>query len=247
MGLQKRDDDIAALKLLLCRTGLVSAAMSGGLVARLGRPPTKTEIKLCRREAAASTVLTLCKIVQGPSLADNIETIVDLAVREDPSVRDRLIVTGGIPTEIVRLPDKRFNVGYREERQRKLLSSRTGALWQMKTGATASCIKELRKMGGKGIIDRPEALFSWTLRQPELPRIEFVVPGQGHVWTPPLELFDKLEQNNTIQDNIRWTAPYDNSKTKQVFVWYGVSNAAVAVCVMSRAVILDGIYVIITS
>jgi hypothetical protein len=215
----------AALKLLLCRHG-VSAKESHGLVPRAGRKPTRTEPVKARRDSNAEAALRMCKMLQGDNLPDVIEALVDRAINEDPLVRDRLMKTGGIPTTFSLKPDKRHKTGVRKVMD-KIMPNRNAALWQMKTGATASTIKTLRKMGGRAIIDTPQQLMAWTLRQPELPEFEFVIPGGSAVWAPALALFAKLEKSAIVQDMIRWAAPYTMSKLKQLFVWYMVSAVLV--------------------
>ena len=224
--LMAKDQQIADLKQLLRSSGLVGKEESHGLIPSRGRPPSRTEPKRARREAQAECVLRLAKVIQGPDLASNMAALVDVAVREDPSVRNCLLETGCLPTVTTQKPDARFSCGYRGDRSTKIVPTRNAAIYQASTGATAASIKALRELGGDKLIDTPEALREWMEWQPELPPIKFVKEGCSAVHVPLDHLLEKLMCNPRITSTIRWVAPYNRGG--KLVVWYMVSILPVA-------------------
>ena len=240
--LKAKDLKFAAMKKLLESSGLLDKNGSNGLLDRRGRPPSRPEPRRIRRELQAATVLDMAKLVQGPDLATNIATLVELAIREDPSVRDKLLETGCLPTTLVSIPDARFSCGYREEASTTLVSTKTGALYQAGTGSTSSSIKTLRKLGGTKLINTPAQLQAWMEWQPELPPIEFVRAGCSAVHVAMDSLLEKLMCNPRVRDKIRWQAPYDRG-TKLV-VYYMVTLILLAFtyhrqCVLNYKLIFE--------
>lgn len=215
-----KDQEISDLKKLLMSSGLVSKEESHGLIPHKGRPPTKANPKKTRREAQAACVLRLSKTIQGPDLGTNIATLVSAAIQEDPSVRELLIQTGCLPTSTIETPDRRFKSKVRIETTTRLMSTKNASLYQASTGATAHSIDELRHLGGSKLIETPEQLQAWMVRQPELPPFKFVREGSSVVYVPIDELLAKLMSNPRITDKIRTIAPYDRSS--KIFVYHMV-------------------------
>jgi hypothetical protein len=172
-------------------------------------------------------MVRISKMIQGPDLADNVDSLVKMATLEDANVRELLLATGGIPAQLVSIPDNRYTCGYRIERQSTIVPKRAAMMWQARTGVTGACLRELRILAGKGVIDTPQALQKWALEQPEMPQIKFVPTGDIAVYAPPVDLMSKI--TSELGHHIRTVAPYD--KGAKIHCFY-----LVTVCLDCRVI-----------
>ena len=214
------------LRSMLEKTKMFTKDQLGGVIKRRGpkvkKPARNRQIALDRADA----VLDIAQLFQGEDLAANVVDVIKAAIVRDPEVEAKIIAAGIPLWREVMVPDKRYKCGYRMERDATLIDRNNAFLLQANTGHTQKLSKQLRKLGGKRIIDSVQTLQKWALQQPELPEIRFVDPSWSSAVCVDLEdlLRNKILKNDLITQYIRTSFPYNKNV---YFVWYMVSIACI--------------------
>lgn len=212
--------EAAALKETLKNSGVIGRGESNGLVLRKGAPPKGTIKRKKRRQEKAKHAVHMIKLILGSDLSSAIDEVVQSAARENPSVLERLKESGGIPRNLVPVPDARYKKGYREIED-SVVGVRNTSIWVATAGVTQSAQKSLKKLGGKSLITSHAGVTKWLMYQPELPEIALLPSGHCAVYTPPVKLMETLLSNPIITDNIRRIKPYHPGC---MFVWFMVRS-----------------------
>lgn len=209
---------IRAMKQCMLHSGL---GCFDEFLVRRGGPVTNPSARKSLRAKAARDILTLSRLIQGPDMVRNIVDIVEASLKVCPLVGEALRAAGLIPKKMEKITDKRHACGYRWQ-EKKLVTKKNAFVWQALTATKNSAVTSMKSLMGKALIDTPNQLQGWAMRQPELPSIEFVLPGESAVWVEPKELLQKLLCHQPFVDSIEWGAPYDKQHQK-LFIWKLVS------------------------
>jgi hypothetical protein len=206
-----------AMRLSMHHSGAFDADGTDGLVTR-GRP-VECESKIAvRRMKAANTAVQMSTLLQGKDIASNVIHFVKAAAAIDATVLDKLAGANLIPERMEEVADKRFKSGKRLKVS-KIVPMRNAFLWQAKSRANKKVVKELRRLGGKALIDTPEQLQQWAAEQPEMPIFKFVTEGSSAIYVPPADLiFKKLMLNPMFKDTLRFDCPYDKSQLMPMWI-----------------------------
>jgi hypothetical protein len=218
--------DLASLGSIMHHSGHFSAEGTYGLIKRRGHPVVEASKVKARRKAAADVIVAASTMVQGPDLAANCIAIVRQAMEIDPSIPAKLAKDGLMPQTMVEKEDKRFSGKVRKVPS-KIVPMKAAFLFQAQFRANDRIVHGLRELGGNALIDTPEQLQAWAVKQPELPQIKFVQEGFSEIYTPPSDLiFNSLMKNPLFLDTIRWDAQYDKQDARMI-CWLLVTNLIV--------------------
>ena len=130
------------LKELLVKEGRYRDGATGLIKKASGRKVTKPAKETAIKEGRAATVLDLSVLFQGTDIAANMIDIAKEAMKRDDTVEEKLAAAGIPLWKEVAIPDKRYKVGYRLERDAAIISRRNGFIHQARTGATQKCNQE---------------------------------------------------------------------------------------------------------
>jgi hypothetical protein len=206
-----------AMRLSMHHSGAFDAEGTAGLVTR-GRPVECEAKQHVRRMAAAQTAVQMSTLLQGKDVASNVIHFVKAAAAIDATVLDKLAGANLLPERMEEVADKRFKSGKRLKVS-KIVPMRNAFLWQAKSRANKKVVKELRRLGGKALIDTPEQLQQWAAEQPEMPIFKFVTEGSSAIYVPPADLiFKKLMLNPMFKDTLRFDCPYDKSQLMPMWI-----------------------------
>jgi hypothetical protein len=156
-----REKENRGLRLAMHHSGAFDSQGTAGLVTR-GRPVECESAQAVRRMAAAATAVQVSTLLQGKDVASNVIHFVKAAASLDPTVLDKLAGANLFPERMEEVVDKRFKGGKRLK-VCKIIPKRNAFLWQAHSRANKKVVKELRRLGGKALIDTPEQLQQWVL------------------------------------------------------------------------------------
>ena len=214
------------LKELLVKEGRYRDGATGLIKKASGRKVTKPAKETAIKEGRAATVLDLSVLFQGTDIAANVIDIVKEAMKRDDTVEEKLAAAGIPLWKEVAIPDKRYKVGYRLERDAAIVGRRNAFIHQARTGATQKCNQELRKLAGKRIIDSHMTLQNWAMDQPEIPAVKFVDPAYSSAVCVDVGdlLRNHILKNELTKQFICFSFPYNKDS---YLVWYMVTTPLV--------------------
>lgn len=215
-----------ALKEALFHSGSVCNQLGlAGLLPQRGKPVTNPDRKRVKRMMAAQSVVELSGLIQGPDTVTNALEFLEAVAAKDPAIMTRLASQGLLPQVMEEVQDKRYTKqGCKRMRVAPIVSVKNAFLWQAGSRATNQTVHELRRLGGKAVVQTPEQLQAWAAGHPDLPEMKFVLPGSSAVWTPPIALLTTLMSNPDFKASLRTLAPYASLHLcKKTFMWYLVS------------------------
>jgi hypothetical protein len=220
---------VSALKLTLFEAKAVSEDAEGGLAklkAKRGPKITLPSKIRAARMAAAGAVLQLSTLIQGQDdLVLNALDLLKVAAAKEPAILARLAAEGLLVERLEVVADNRYTQhDCKRTRVAAVVSTKNAFLFQAGSRASHDTLHQLRRLGGKALIQTPEQLQAWAAVHPDLPAMKFVLPGSSAVWTPPSELLPKLFANPRFKASLRTTAPYDRLHfARKRLCWYLVS------------------------